>query len=138
VFFFYYYYFGGGRPFCVRDSILLVFAYEQEFLSIIFYNLKRPNDFEIRLSKDFVLFSGDTDVSPVIPNTNNSQSHRKLLFLVFVSIVPSVNIMSNWIRNNIHLYIKQYLYQIILRIIKIATYIVLTFYYIDICQHRKS
>jgi len=89
---------------------LLVLAYEQqEFLSIIFYNLKRPNDFEIRLSKDFVLFSGDADVSPVIPNTNNSEIHRKLLFSMFVSIVPSVNITSNWIRKNIHLYIKQYL-----------------------------
>lgn len=104
--FFYYYYFGGERPFCVRDSILLVFSYEQEFLSIIFYNLKKPNDFEIRLSKDFVLFLVDTDVSPVIPNTNNSQTHRKLLFPVFVSIAPSANIMSNWIRNNMYLYKK--------------------------------
>lgn len=78
-------------------------AYEQEFLSIIFYNLERSNDLGIRLSEDFVLFSDDTDVSPVIPNTNNSQRHTGNYFFPRSSVFPSVNITSNWIRNNIHL-----------------------------------
>lgn len=78
--------------------------------------------------KDFVLFSGDTDVSPVIPNTNNYRKDVQEITFPrdhrYAFIVPSVNIMSNWIQNKfkkrIHIYLKKhYLYIYIYRIILI-------------------
>lgn len=72
---FYFYFFlllfwGWAAILCKGLVSLRICLRTVDSISIIFYNLERPNDFEIRLSKDFVLFSDDMDLSPVIPYTN--------------------------------------------------------------------